>query len=93
MENMDCFVETIHMAYRKLKYFHYYWGYIWGLGVDPYLIERSDASRVPVGVPLMAERKQQDMTIGEWEEGNKMSLHMVADIDLHHKWVMSGCKG
>jgi hypothetical protein len=30
MENMDCFVEMIHMVYRKLKYFHYCWGYMWG---------------------------------------------------------------
>jgi hypothetical protein len=58
MENMDCFVEMIHMAYRKLKYFHYCWGYIWGLGVDPYLIERPDASGVPVGVPPTTEGEQ-----------------------------------
>jgi hypothetical protein len=44
MENMDCFVETIHMEYRNLKYFHYYWGYIRVLGVDLYLIERLDVS-------------------------------------------------
>jgi hypothetical protein len=93
MENMDCFVETIHMAYRNLKYLHYCWGYIWGFGVDPYLIERLDVSWVPVGVPPTMEGEQWDMTIGEWEEGNKMSLHMVEGIDLHHKWVMGGHKG
>jgi hypothetical protein len=83
----------IHMVYRKLKYFHYYWGYIWGLGVDPYWIERPDASGVPVGVTPMDEREQQDMTVGEWEEGNKTFLHMIMDIDFHHKWVMGGRKG
>jgi hypothetical protein len=51
MENMDSFMEMIHMEYRKLKYFHYCWGYRWGLGVDPYLIERLGTSRVPVGSP------------------------------------------
>jgi hypothetical protein len=33
------------------------------------------------------------MTFGEWEEGNKMSLHMVSDIDVHHKWVKGGRNG
>jgi hypothetical protein len=33
------------------------------------------------------------MTIGEWEEGNKTSLHMVVDVDLHYKWVTGGRKG
>jgi hypothetical protein len=33
------------------------------------------------------------MIVGEWEEGNTMSLHMVLDIDVHHKWVMGGRKG
>jgi hypothetical protein len=32
---------------------------MWGLGVDPYLIERLDASGVQVGVPPMAEGEQQ----------------------------------
>jgi hypothetical protein len=53
--------------------------------VDPYLVERPDASWVPVGVHPMVEGEQQDMIVGEWEEGNKMSLHMVVDIDVHHK--------
>jgi hypothetical protein len=58
---------------------------MWGLGVDPHLIERPNASGVPVGVPQMAEGEQQDMTIGEWGEGNNMSLHMVLDTNFHHK--------
>jgi hypothetical protein len=58
MENMDFFVEKIHMVYVNLKYFHHYWGYIQGLGVDPYFIERPDASRVPVGVLPMTEGEQ-----------------------------------
>jgi hypothetical protein len=33
------------------------------------------------------------MIVGEWGEGNKMYVHMVLDIDLHHKWVMSGRNG
>jgi hypothetical protein len=57
MENMGCFVEMIHMVYRKLNYFHYCWGYRRGLGVDMYLVERPDASRVLVGVPPMMEGK------------------------------------
>jgi hypothetical protein len=28
MENMDCFGETIHMAYRKLKYLHNCYGHM-----------------------------------------------------------------
>jgi hypothetical protein len=55
MENMDCFVETIHMACRNLKHFHYYWGYMWGFRVNSYLVERPDASWVPVGVHPMVE--------------------------------------
>jgi hypothetical protein len=55
MENMGFFVETIHMAYRKLRYFHHYWGEMWGLGVDSYLSERSDVYGVLVGVPPMLE--------------------------------------
>jgi hypothetical protein len=58
MENMGCFVEMIHMVYRKLNYFHYFWGYIQGLGVDPDWIERSDASGVSVGVPPTNEMKK-----------------------------------
>jgi hypothetical protein len=85
MKNMDCFVETIYITYRKLKYFHYYWGYILGLWVDPYLIERPNSSRVPVGVPPMTEGEQQDMIVGEWGEGNETSPHMVEDIDLYHR--------
>jgi hypothetical protein len=85
MENMEFFLEMIHMLYMKLKYFHYCWGYMWWLGVDPYWIEIPDASRVPVGVPPMAEREKQEMTVSVWEEINKTSLHMVVDIDLHHK--------
>jgi hypothetical protein len=85
MDNMDYFVDMIHMAYRNLKYFHYCWGYIWGLGVDPYLIERPDASGVRVGFPPTTKGEQQDMIGGEWEKGNKTSLYMVEDTDLHHK--------
>jgi hypothetical protein len=55
MENMDCFVDTIHMAYRKMNHFHYYWGYMWGLQVNSYLVERLDASLVLVGVHPMVE--------------------------------------
>jgi hypothetical protein len=84
MKNMDCFVETIHMKYRKLKYLHYDMDYIWGLGVDPHLIKGPDASWVSVGVPLMVEGEQHGMIVGEVEEGNRMSLHMVEDIDFHH---------
>jgi hypothetical protein len=53
--------------------------------VDPYLIERPDASGVQVGFPPMTKGEQQDMIGGEWEKGNKTSLHMVEDTDLHHK--------
>jgi hypothetical protein len=49
MENMDFFVEMIHMVCRKLKYFYYCWGYMWGLRVNSYLVERLDVSWVPVG--------------------------------------------
>jgi hypothetical protein len=66
MKNMDYYVEMIHMAYRKYKYFHYCWGYIWGLGVDPYLTERPYASGIRVGVPPTMKGEQQDMTGGEW---------------------------
>ena len=85
MENTDGFVEMIHMVYRKLKYFHYYLGYICGLRVCPYFIERQNASRVPVGVLPTAEGEPQDMIVGEWEEANKTFLHMVGDNYLHHK--------
>jgi hypothetical protein len=53
--------------------------------VDSYLSERSDVSVVPVGVPLTMEGEQHDVTVGEWEEGNNMPLHMVEDTDFHHK--------
>jgi hypothetical protein len=90
MENMNCFVEMIHMEYRKLKYFHHFRSYIQELGVG---IERLDVYGVPVGVPLTTEGEQWDMTIIEWGEGNNMSLLMVEDTYLHHKWVMGGRKG
>jgi hypothetical protein len=84
MENMDCFVETIHMEYRNLKYLHYGHDYIWVFGVDPHLIEGPDVSWVPVGVPPTVEGEQQKMNVGEGAEGNKMYLHMVEDTYLHH---------
>jgi hypothetical protein len=52
---MDFFLEMIHMACRKLKDFHYYWGYMRGLRVNSYLVERPDASWVLVGVHPMVE--------------------------------------
>ena len=81
------------MLCRKLKYFHHCWGYMWGLRVNLCWFKKPDASWVSVGVPPMAKRDQQDMTVGEWEEGNKMSLHMVVDIEVHHKCVTCGRKG
>jgi hypothetical protein len=53
--------------------------------VNSYLVERPDASWVPVRIHPSLEGEQQDMTIGEGEEGNKTSLHIVADIEVHHK--------
>jgi hypothetical protein len=32
----------------------------------------------------MDEGEQHDMIVGEWGEGNKTSLHMVADTNFHH---------
>jgi hypothetical protein len=93
MENMDCFVEMIHMVYRKLKYFHHCLGYMWGLRVNSYLVKRPDASWVPVGVPPTDERELQDIIVGEWGEGNKTSLHIVGDINFYHKRVTGGHKG
>jgi hypothetical protein len=49
-----------------------------------YLIEESGASRVLVGVPPTTEGEQNDMNVGDWEEGNKASLHMVEDTEFHH---------
>jgi hypothetical protein len=37
------------------------------------------------GGPPNGGGEQQDMTIGEWEGGNKTSLHMVIDMDVPHK--------
>jgi hypothetical protein len=59
--------------------------------VDLYLIWRPDASGVPVGVPPTTKGEKHDMTVGEWRGGggggwgNKKSLHMVVDIEVHHK--------
>jgi hypothetical protein len=61
--------------------------------VNSYFVERPDTSWVLVRVHPLVEGEQCDMTVGEREEGNKMSLHMVMDIDVHHKWVMGGRKG
>jgi hypothetical protein len=58
MGNMDCFMEMIHMVYRKFNYFHHCWVYMWGLGVKFYLVERPSASWVPVGLPTTTERDQ-----------------------------------
>jgi hypothetical protein len=58
MESMDCFVDMIHMAYRKLKYLHYFLWYMRGLGLNSYMVEKPDASWVPVGVHPMVEGKQ-----------------------------------
>jgi hypothetical protein len=68
MENMDCFVEMIHMVCRKLKYFHHYWVYMRGMGVKFYLAEIPHASWVPVGVTPMAKREKHDMIVGELQE-------------------------
>jgi hypothetical protein len=61
--------------------------------VDPYLVERLDASWVPVRDHPLVEDEKHDMNVGEWEEGNMTSLHMFVDIDVHHKWVRGGRKG
>jgi hypothetical protein len=61
--------------------------------VNPYLVERSDASWVSVRVHPLVDGEQQDMIVYEWEEGNKTFLHMVLDIDVHHKRVTGGRKG
>jgi hypothetical protein len=58
---------------------------MWGSRVDPYLSERPDAFGVLVGVPPKTNGEQHDMIVGKWGEGNKTSLHMVVDIDFHHK--------
>jgi hypothetical protein len=55
MENMDCFVETIHMVCRKLKHVHYCWGCMQGWRVNSYFVERSGESWVPMGVHPMVE--------------------------------------
>jgi hypothetical protein len=68
-------------------------GLYMGVGGDLYWIERPDASGVPVGVNPTTEREKQDINVGDWEEGNKTSLHMVANIDLYHKRVMGVHKG
>ena len=61
--------------------------------MEPYLIEIPETLGVSVGVPPTSEGEQEDMIVGEWEEGNKTSLHMVEDIYLHHKWVTGGRRG
>jgi hypothetical protein len=61
--------------------------------VNLYFVERTDTSWVPVRVHPLVEGGEQDITIGEWEDGNKMSLHMVVDIDVHHNQAMGGHKG
>jgi hypothetical protein len=61
--------------------------------VNWYLVERSDASWVSVRVHPLVEGEQHDMIVGEQEEGSKTSLHMVVDIDVHHKQVTGGHKG
>ena len=61
--------------------------------MDPYLVQRPNSSWVLMGVHPLVEGEQQDMTVGEWEEGNKTSLLMVVDIDVPHKRVMGGQKG
>jgi hypothetical protein len=93
IEYMDCFEERIHRVCRKLRYFLHYWGYMKGLMVNLYLVERLDASWVPVGVPPMVELYKHDITFGDGEEGNKMLLHTNVDIGFPHKGVVCGCKG
>jgi hypothetical protein len=34
--------------------------------------------------PLMDGGEKQDMVVGKGAEGNKMDLHMVLDIEVHH---------
>jgi hypothetical protein len=47
---------------------------------------------VTMRVHSWVEGEKHDMTIGKGEEGNKMDLYMVVDIEVHHIQVV-GCKG
>jgi hypothetical protein len=61
--------------------------------VNPNLVERLDASWVPVKVHLWVVGEQQDMVVVKGAKGNNMSLHTVADIEVHRKHVVVICKG
>jgi hypothetical protein len=57
------------------------------------LVERPNALWVSMKGHPLVEGDQQYMVVGKWEEGNKMALYRVADIEVHHKEVVVGCKG